>query len=105
MVEPVQPLNRVPEPKVTGEKHVGPVECEDQEPVRCPGPDAGHLSERGFDLVVGHPSERSVTQAAVDEALGERAKRRALPRREPARPEYLRVRREQFLGRRVGPDR
>src|SRR5262249_56284704 len=47
MVEPVQPLNRVPEPKVTGEKHVGPVECEDQKPVRCRGPHAGRLGHRG----------------------------------------------------------
>jgi len=66
--------------------------------VRRPGPDAGHLGEGGLDLVVGHPSERVVAQASVDEAFRECAQRPALPRGEPAGAEDLRIRCEQFRG-------
>ena len=64
MVEPVKPLDGVPQREVAGEQHVGPVEREDQEPVRRPRADAGHLGEGGLDLVVGHLSERVVRAGA-----------------------------------------
>ena len=69
------------------------------EPVCRPGADARYLGEGGLDLLVGHASERPVCEPPVDEVFGERAQRRAPPRREPAGAKNLRIGLEQLRGR------
>jgi hypothetical protein len=60
-----------PERKVAREEHVGPIERDEQESVRRPWPDPGHLSQRRLDLVVTHPGQHLIAKAPVDETLGD----------------------------------
>src|SRR5204863_6956164 len=98
VVEAVDALNRAPQRDVAGEVDVGAVECDEQEPVRGPRPDARHFRQSGFDLVVGHAGEALVAQASVRESLRKRTYRRALPRGEPGRTKHLGIGRQR-LGR------
>src|SRR6185436_12305217 len=89
VVESVESLDRAPQRDVAREEDVGPIECDEQEPMRRPRPDAGYFRQSGFDVVVGHAGQRAVAQASVDESLRERPNRRALAGGEACRTKHL----------------
>src|SRR6185436_8084903 len=102
-VEAVRTLDRAPEREVARQKDVRPIESHEQEPARGPQPDSGYFGQGRLDLVIGHPRQRFIAQASVDEPLRERTQGLALSRREAAVAQHLRISREQFGRRRKMP--
>ena len=100
MVEPVEPLDRGPDPEVADRQHVGPLEVDQQEHVRGPAPKAAAGGDLLTNLVVRQLVQAVDLEVAGNDVLGQRADVLDFPPGEPDRPEVGRLQGEQLGGRR-----
>src|ERR1700737_4579002 len=84
VIQPVDALDGSAQSEIAGEEDVRAIESHDQEAVRRPGPDPGHLGQGLDDLFVRHSDQGVVAEPAVNEPFRQSPQRGAFASRHSA---------------------